>query len=376
MNDDRPSVLYVITDLQVGGVPLHLSRLAPAVAARGWNVAVACLAPRGPVADRIEAGGVPVIPLEARGTWDARCIFRLAALIDTIRPTIVHSLLFHANVAARIAAAWIAYPASRVVCEIQTVEIERRWHLWADRATFHLCGLEIGNSAGVIDHLATAARLPRDRLRLIEGGADIDRIERAAPLARASIGVPDDAFIWLWTGRLDPIKGLELLIDAFAQVARDDASSRLVIVGDGPQRERLDKQIRARGLDRVVRMLGMRDDVPSLLRAADAFVFPSRTEGFPNALLEAMVAGLPCLASDIAGCRALIAHDSTGRLLPADDAPAWTAAMTRLRHSESSRREFGIAASQMARLHYSVGACAQKTLTLYAELLNDPAPTA
>lgn len=384
MRDDRPSVLYVITDLEVGGVPLHLSRLAPGVAARGWNVAVACLAPRGPVAGRLEASGVAVIPLNARGAWDARCVLRLASVIETVRPTIVHSLLFHANVAARLACAWIAYPASRVVCEIQTVEIERRWHLWADRATFHLCAVEVGNSAGVIDHLSTVAGLPRDRLRLIEGGADVDRILNARPTARADIGVPDDAFIWLWTGRLDRIKGLDTLIDAFARVTHDDPTSRLILVGDGPERTRIAERIRDHKLDRVVRLVGTRDDVPSLLRAADAFVFPSRTEGFPNALLEAMVAGLPCLASDIPGCRALIAHGVTGRLLPVDDVAAWHVAMCALHRrtphtasigcaptsssASTDPSKFGAAAAQFAAQRFSIGVTVEKVLTLYAEL--------
>lgn len=369
MNDPQPSVLYVITDLEMGGVPLHLARLAPAVAARGCDVAVACLAKRGPVADRLEAGGVPVIALNAAGRWDARCIFGLAGLIDTTRPMIVHSVLFHANLAARLAAAWVAYPANRVVSEIQTVEIERRWHLWADRATFHLCAIEIGNSAGVIEHLASAGGLPRDRLKLIEGGADIDRIVGAKPVSRAEIGVSEDAFLWLWTGRLDPIKGLDGLIDAFADVARDDPVSRLVLVGDGPERLGIERQIRERKLDRAVRMLGMRDDVPSLLGSADAFLFPSRTEGFPNALLEAMVAGLPCLASDISGCRALIADGDTGRLLPVDDRRAWRDAMIELRNDAALRRRLGAAAAKSTRHRYSVDVCVERTLTQYAALL-------
>jgi glycosyltransferase involved in cell wall biosynthesis len=369
VSDDRPSVLYVITDLEIGGVPLHLARLAPAVAAHGWNVAVACLAKRGPVADRIEARGVRVFPLNAAGRWDARCIARLARVIDARRPTIVHSLLFHANLAARVAAAWVAYPASRVVSEIQTVEIERRWHLWLDRRTFHLCAIEIGNSEGVIEHLAWAGGLPRDRLKLIEGGADIDRIVGAKPVSRAEIGVPEDAFVWLWTGRLDPIKGLDGLIDAFADVTRDDPASRLVLVGDGPERRRIDRQVRERKLGRAVRLLGMRDDVPSLLRSADAFVFPSRTEGFPNALLEAMVAGLPCLASDISGCRALIADGITGRLLPVDDRRAWSEAMVRLRDDAALRGRLGASAAESTRHRYSVGACVERTLTQYAALL-------
>lgn len=371
MNAPDRRILYVITDLEVGGVPLHLERLATRVRDAGWSPAVTCLSPRGPVADAIEAAGIEVEPLNARGTWDVRCLFRLARVIEARQPALVHSLLFHANIAARLAAAWTSFPVDRLICEIQTIEIERRWHLTVDRWTHHFCGIEIGNSAGVVDHLATRARLPRSMLRLVHGGVDVERIASAAPATRASIGAPPDAFLWLWVGRLDPIKGLDTLIDA---IARQQHRSRqhLAIVGDGPERKKIEAQIDARGAGAHVSLLGRRDDVPALLNAADGFAFPSRTEGFPNALLEAMAADLPCVASDIPACRELIEHGVSGWLVPPNDVEAWLSGLQHVVDHADEASRAGTSAGLRVREHFTLRECVARYCALYDERMTRP----
>ena len=252
-------------------------------------------------------------------------------------------MLFHANFAARWAARIAGFPRDRVVCEIQTVEVERRWHLLIDRFTYGGCRFTIGNSPSVVDFLATEGGIPRSRLRLVRGGIDPAPLLGARPLDRSALGFPVDGPIVFWAGRLDPVKGLEILLRAFRMLVADPAKpglprakpglpgrAHLLLAGDGPLRDQLARQIERSELAGRVHLLGARDDIPALLKTADVFVLPSRTEGLPNALLEAMAAGCPVVTTDVPGCRDLVEHERTGLLVPYGDTDALAAAIRRL----------------------------------------------
>jgi glycosyltransferase involved in cell wall biosynthesis len=329
LSTSGPRIMYVITDLEVGGVPLHLQRLAIHVRDKGYHPTVVSLREGGPVAASLREAGVAVRSCRARGGWDFRVFGELARLIRETRPELIHSFLFHANLASRRAAAKAGVPARRVVCELQTVEVERKWHLWVDRWTHAGCRFIIGNSPSVIEHLHRRARIPCERLRLVRGGIDLARMDNAAEIPRAAIGVSGDGPIIMWVGRLDPSKGLFHLIEAFEAVSKTRPST-LVLVGDGALRVSLQREIERRGLSASVSLPGTRSDVPSLLKAADVFAFPSRTEGLPNALLEAMAAGRAIVTTDVPGCRDLVAHEREGLLVPYGDTSALAAAILRL----------------------------------------------
>ncbi len=150
-------------------------------------------------------------------------------------------------------------------------------------------------------------------------------------------------------GRLDYQKGFDLLIDAFAQAAKDQSNWSLVILGEGPERQRLEEQIHARGLEPCIRLLGWVPDPSSVLRDCDAFVLSSRFEGFPNALLEAMSLGLPAIATDCAsGPAEIIRNDVDGLLVPSNDIPALSAAIWRLMSDAQFRARLSTEAVQVA----------------------------
>lgn len=362
------SILYVITDLDVGGVPLHLLRLASDLHASGWRVAVVSLKAPGPVGDRLVAAGIPVETCNARSPWDWRTVERLAGHLAAFAPDLVHSFLFHANVASRVAALLSGFPRSQLVCEIQTVEIERRWHLAVDRLTHRLGRFTIGNSPSVVEHLHRRAGIPRGRLRCVPGGVDPERFIGADPIPRAALGVPDEAAVLLWVGRMDPVKGLDTLLAAVERLQRERATC-LLLAGDGPLRSDLESETARRHLVPCVRFLGRRDDVPRLLASADVFVFPSRTEGLPNAVLEAMAAGTPIVATDVPGNRDLVTDGVTGRLVPVNDASALADAIGMMLHAPAAAREMADRARALVARAYTRGQCHQRYRALYDEIL-------
>ena len=311
---DRPVRLtYVITDLELGGVPLHLHRLATRLPRRRFLIEVISLSGKGPVGEMLASKGIPVFACRARSPRDVRALWRLWRLLAASHPDVVHSLLFHANIACRAVGPMAGIPAKRLLCEIQTAEVERRWHLVLDNLTCRLCRCEVGNSPSVVDHLHRQAHLPKSRLACQWGAVDVAAIDEAKPAQRSDAGLPADEPVVLWTGRLDPVKGFEEMLAGFAILCRS-RPARLLLVGEGPSRPAIERLIAVHGLGDRVRLLGRRTDVPSLLKMADVFLFCSRTEGLPNSLLEAMAAGLPVITTDVPGCRDVVADGVTGLL--------------------------------------------------------------
>ena len=165
-------------------------------------------------------------------------------------------------------------------------------------------------------------------------------------------GWPGDAHVVVASGRLEPVKGFDLLIDAVARVADRLPALRVAIAGEGRARVALERRIADRGLADRVRLLGFREDMPAVLAAASAFCMPSRTEGLPYALLEAGVAGLPVVASRVGGLAALLDHGETAFLSDPESSESiaegllWSAGPTARRSAEAFaaqvRQRFGV----------------------------------
>ncbi|HWQ21985.1 MAG TPA: glycosyltransferase, partial [Clostridia bacterium] len=173
-----------------------------------------------------------------------------------------------------------------------------------------------------------------------------------------------DAFVFLAVGRLEQAKGFDLLIRAIPFVAISRRGTIFLIVGDGSLRGALEES--ARGLANV-RFLGVRDDIPDLMAAADALVLSSRWEGLPMVLLEAASAGLPVIATDIGGVGEVVADQETGLLVPAGDVDALGAAMIRLAGFPSEvRHDMGKQAHRLVEERYSLAAVVDTWVELYA----------
>lgn len=201
----------------------------------------------------------------------------------------------------------------------------------------------------VSDALAPVARdwfrLGPDAVHVIGNTVDVGAIQAVMPVPRSALGVADDAFLVVAVARLSDQKGIDVLLRALPAADR----VVLAVAGDGPEAEALGGLARALGLGDRVRWLGRRGDVPALLAVADAFVLPSRHEGQPLALLEAMAAALPVVATDIPGVDEIVEAGVTALLVPPDDPPALAGALIRLRDDPPLRTSLGDAAATAAR---------------------------
>jgi glycosyltransferase involved in cell wall biosynthesis len=207
-----------------------------------------------------------------------------------------------------------------------------------------------------------------ERVLDLPNGVNVDAYSRAAPHERLALrerhGLPADRFVGTFVGRLHPVKDVDTLLGAAAGVP----ALTLVVVGDGPERPRLEAEAARLGVNGRVRFVGESAQVPELLRASDAFLLSTHGEGMSNALLEGMACGLPCLASRSVGGAAQLLGDGRGQLLEDGNVPAWAAAVQRLVDEPGLRDSMGSAAASYVARELSLDAAADRLVQAYARI--------
>jgi len=214
-------------------------------------------------------------------------------------------------------------------------------------------------------------RLPgvRRKLHLIPNGVDLSEVEAArAPPPGSEAAVPAGHVIIGYIGQLIARKRLDTLIEAFARLSAP--RKHLCIIGDGPQREDLERIAAGAGLGQSVSFCGYREDRLSLLKAFDVFVLPSELEGIPRCLMESMAAAVPTVATDIPGCRDILQHEKNGLLFTPGDTGALLACLERLCADRSLALALGSAGRSFVNEKYSATAMARA----YTELFRAVAP--
>ncbi len=229
----------------------------------------------------------------------------------------------------------------------------------------------------VVLNQESAAELPARGLGgvptvLLPNGVDARRFRPAGPTERASLrarfGFPPDQSIALFVGRLERRKGLDILLAAWADLMRSPGTKRLLIAGPG-EGAPWARVAQAHGVGDVVTFLGGRADVVDLYRAADLLVLPSRAEGCPNVVLEAMASGLPVVVTDVAGNREVVGEDGkTGWLVPSEHPTALAEAVATLTASSALRREIAAAARERILERFDIDRVGAKYLSLYEDL--------
>lgn len=220
-----------------------------------------------------------------------------------------------------------------------------------------------------------AARgMPAARLALVPTVVDADALAAAAPpdavrAARAELGLAPDAPLVLFAGRLARQKGADLLLDAWPAVLRARPSATLVLAGDGPERAALEGLAAATAPEDAVRFLGYRRTLAPLWAAADVVALPSRDEGMPRALLEAMALARPVVTTPVGGIPEVLGASPAARLVPPEDAAALSAAIVALLREPAAARALGEAAADRVRAAHAPGRAADALAALYRELL-------
>ena len=221
------------------------------------------------------------------------------------------------------------------------------------------------------DILASNWLVPEEKLSVLEDSVDYDRFAHCTvsrERARGLLGVPVDALVFGTVGRLAPTKGLPFLIEAFCRVREEIACAHLVLLGDGHARAQLEEQAAATPHANAIHFLGHREHIEQYLRGMDVFVMSSVAEGVGRALLEAMAAGVPVVATTVGGIPEVVNSTDVGLLVPPRDPVALSDAMIHLGRMPESQRA-ALAASAQERIHrfYSHHVIREKLTHVYEE---------
>jgi glycosyltransferase involved in cell wall biosynthesis len=373
----------------IGGTRRHLHDLVLGLLRRGVEVEVACAARREPrmredMATMAAAGArvheVPMVRAITPGL-DAWHAARLAALVLDRRFDVIHTHSSKAGALGR-AAALLCSGAVRIhtphtfafsfaggAGQGGEAAGPRGLLLSTERLLGRVTHRMIHVSASEREEGLGLRVIAPARQRVVPNGIDPARFARPAGGAalRAEMGIPAGARVAGSIGLLNDAKGHDVLVEALARLPAD---VHVLVVGHGEREAALRERAARLGLDRRVHLPGWREDVPAALAAMDAFALPSRWEGLPYSLLEALAAGLPCVATDVNGSRDILqASPECGLLVPREDPPALAAALERLLGDAALRARLATAGPSRVAAEYTLDAMVERTLAVYREAL-------
>ncbi len=354
----------MLSSYGVGGQERVALDLAAGQLEAGHDVAVISLAapPDGPLVTEFRDAGVQTHTIPKRGGLDPTLTPRLAWWLRRHRAEIVHSHnplpLIYAAPAARLAGA-------RAIHTKHGVNPGSRGHRLLRRAAAQLVSSFVAVSSVTAEQARAQRDCPLDRLVVIPNGIRLERFHpdpEARAAVRRELDIPASAFVVGTVGRVDDYKNQPMLIAAMAPLLGPDV--RVIVVGDGPARAQLDSAVAALASARYAHILGRRMDVSRLLAAFDVFALPSKTEGLPLVVPEAMSTGLPVIATAVGGLPGVVDEGSTGHLIPIEEVALRTA-ITDLLNDPVRRVTMGAKARSVALTRYAAARMVNDYLLLY-----------
>jgi len=374
MSPPRPPInlLYLITDLKYGGAQTVLLSLFDHLDTECYSPQVACLYGGNlPVGNALRARGIRVADLKMSHFWRLDALWRLYRLLKREQIAILHTSLFHASLVGRLVGRLACVPV--ILTWRQNVSLGGRWRSLVNRLTSGLDDGVVAVAGFVRQAELQESGIPASKVTVIVNCIDFERYANVEPGSRARLrldfGIPPGDFVIGFIGRFHPQKGIEVLIEAFARIAPDRPGLWLLLVGDGELRPRLRALSEASGGSARTIFTGAREDIPRILAALDLFVLPSLWEGLPLALLEAMAAGLPVVASDVGGVPEILVDGETGCLVPPRDPAALAAAILEFVDHPEIRQRLGAAGQQRVKESFSAQNLVARLTALYEELL-------
>ncbi|AEM59475.1 hypothetical protein HISP_19885 (plasmid) [Haloarcula hispanica N601] len=385
MTAERKTLWYFIGALVVGGAERTLIDLANEVNGEEYDVTIWTifstnpleteLSPEVTVRSLTDAGRVANGAIEG---VESPLVYLLAPLKFCLtarreQPDLIQSFLFYDNVIARLAG---VFCSATIITGIREVPNEEPFvRRVIDRMTISLSDVIVSNSTAGRDY-AVKRGAEEENVAVVYNGRNIEqyRTTDSAEL-RSELDIPTGATVVGTVGRLVERKGHFDLLDAWPTIVSEIPDAHLVFVGDGADRERLTERVDSLGCADSVHFLGTRQDVPALLGAMDVFAFPSHYEGLPGAVIEAMAAELPIVATPVDGTSDLLENYRTGLFVDvqAPDEIAW--ATIRLHQHQPLAETLGTAAGQRAASEFTIESMVDGFERLYQEIETEPEET-
>ena len=371
------TVCQVLHTLRVGGAEVLAARLTQRLRDR-FRFVLVCLDELGTLGRQLRDEGFVVEVLGRRPGLDWRLALRLAGLLRRERVDLIHAHQYTPFFYAA-AARHLGHRVPVVFTEHgrHFPDSPRRKRMIANRLLLGRRDRVVGVGQAVCDALVRNEGIPPERVELVYNGIDLGRFA-AAPSDRAAVrrelGLGAGELVILQVARLDYLKDHATAVRTVRRVVRQVADTRLVLVGEGPEGPKIRELVGQAGLTDRVLFLGLRNDVPRLLAAADLFLLTSISEGIPLTLIEAMAGGLPVVATRVGGVGEVVEEGKTGLLAPAGDDDGLAGHFLRLAGAPGQAREMGRLGRARAEAFFSEGVMHDCYSELYRETLRSRIP--
>jgi glycosyltransferase involved in cell wall biosynthesis len=355
MSPASPGVVQLVLSLDTGGTERLVVQICQRLQSR-FRMAVCTLDGPGSWASEVRSSGIEVMSLFRRPGFHASLGYQVARFARRHRATIIHCHHYSPFVYGRIAT-WL-HPGLRMVFTEHgrlsdgPPSTKRRW---INPVLSRFRGSMFAVSGALRDSMA-AEGFPAARITVVHNGIDPGPVPSPDDRARArhALGLEDDAVVIGTVARLNPVKDLGTLIEAFQRVRLACPTAVLVLVGDGEERQRLEHVAQRNGVRHVVRFLGERHDARALLPAFDIYANSSSSEGVSLTILEAMAARCAIVATRVGGTPEVLTDQSTGLLVPSRNPDALAEALRTLAANPLRRQTLGEAARGAVERHFTL----------------------
>jgi len=362
----RPTILLLITTFDMGGAERVYVQLARGLSNRGYRVIAACLQRRsGRVAEELRESCVEILDLAMSSKSDLGANWRLVQFLRRNHVDVVYTFLIHSHLVGRLAARICKVPV--LISSQQVMLIENRFRKWANRFTARWCAAVVAVSRNVEEYLVHDVGVPRSKVVTIYNAIETEPFEAISPRT------VDDRAPGPCVGycaRLRTEKDHQTLIKAIKSVKERFPGTRLLLAGDGPRRERLERFVKSEHMTESVEFLGHVSDVSSFYSRLDIYVQSSAFEGLPLAILEALACSLPVVATRVAGNEEIIEDGESGRLVEPRNPAALAEAIAWMATHRTEARTMGMNGRKVVRERFGAEAMVNATDRLIAGLLS------
>ncbi len=315
-------VCHILDNLNIGG--LEKIAIDIILNLKGYEHQVWCLKEKGVMAGELEAKGIPVREFNFAGGLSIASIARLVKELKKEHFTAIHCHGLFPSVWARVAAILARVPVRIVHCHSTYYGLWPKERIKLRLLSYYTTAI-IAVSEAVKKSLIEYIGIPEAKITVIYNGLEDIAVHKAESRdkVRVMLGFAPDDFVIGCLGRLVAMKGHQYLIEALAEIRKRHVRCKCLIIGDGPERQKIEQQVQAMGLDDAVFLLGVRRDIPELLSAVDLVVVPSiLKEGLPLVLVEGSAMSLPLVATNIGGSPEIVKHGVNGFIVEPKDTKA------------------------------------------------------
>ncbi len=354
------NVLQLITSLNIGGTEKYLLSIVRALRKK-YNISVGYIKTKGEIGKQLEREGITLYHLP--GLW------KICSFIKRHDIHVVHTHLYRANIIGRIAAMLRRVPV--LISSQQSIDKWKKfYHVWLDRWTSYGVDCIIVNADATKKILQERERIPPYKIHTIYNGIDCSVFSpHTTALYHKNTGEKSQLRVVTVT-RLHKEKGSQYIPDIVSSVIKEVSNVQFSVIGDGPLRKNIQRQIHNLNIADKIKLLGWQQDIPGFLAESDVFFLPSVEESFSQAVLEAMSMAVPVVATDVGGMHELVAHSISGLLVQPDVPQAIAQAIIELLKDNSKARRMGEAGKKRVQKFFRVETMLEKTLEIYEQYIH------